>query len=131
MDEVQREKNIVLAVIILVFFLSCCGLCLWVTVNSLNAPTTSEMALADIERHLSAIENDGGNATIWPINCHILKSYMEANDNEYTLTVDFVGELHREVVIFVDFPDGSRVEAYFYQAALEVCWAIDEEGNRQ
>ena len=100
-----------------------------------NSPTISEVILAEMDRYLSDIEN----GEIGPLpedakpgDCRILYDYMASNDNQYTLTVDRIDEqLNREASLFVDFPDGSRVEAYFYQINLEVCWAIDEEGNRQ
>lgn len=134
MDGDKPKKNIESVVVMAAFCLMLCGFWCWLFGVCFWTDTTSKKALKDMELHLTDIENSDVRLPpedILPGDCRILYPYMAANDNQYTLTVNETIENNQQTSLFVDFPDGSRIEAYFYEASLEWCWVIDEEGERQ
>jgi hypothetical protein len=121
-----------------------CGRYIWIAVedwaSSEYDPSTASLQIVDSMLQAIATQTSEADVTVepWEVaekECKdLLQSLMLQNNNQYTLTVYriygnygtpiFSNTGSDEVLLHVDFPDGSRVELYFYNAILSGCRKI-------
>jgi hypothetical protein len=134
----KTRHVIALVSIIFLLILGICGGSVWIVFKDWGSYEPSEYPLQQAQAMLDSIAIRTAEPDItpepWeivPPQCKdLLQKHMLQNNNQYTLTVAKImgdygtsvpGTGADEIILHVTFPDGSRVQLYFYAATLDEC----------
>jgi hypothetical protein len=133
----KLRQILVLTGIIMLLILGICGL-VWMIFKDWGSYEPGEYPLQQAQAMLDAIATRTAEPNVtpelWDVGqkeCKdLLQKHMLGNHNQYTLNVARImgdygtsvpGTGADEVILYVTFPDGSRIQLYFYAATLDEC----------